>query len=276
MTFSEKPPMLTGDNRTDIQGLRDYLFRLAGSLSEAAQAPVSAPGVAVSYKNGQQILTPKEKDDADAVRQNARNLQALIIKSANDVMAYADGKVEEYNSMYVAKSEFGTFKEEINTTIENTARGVVESYNYASAISSLQDSIDVLQNYSTILNGEIRRGIVEDPQTHQYVLGIAISQQIAFTGEVCDVNDVNHPAGDSYDYYYISPGQTFGLYTATGWQFWVGGVKKGWYSTDDGMLHVANILVENTLQFGEQWELQSTENTSSPGNYVLELRYLGG
>lgn len=274
MAFAEKPPMLTGISRTDLNNLRDYLFRLAGSLNEAAQAPAaSTGGVAVSYRNGQQILTAKDTDEADALRQNAQNLQALIIKTANDVMAYADGKVEEYNSMYVAQSDYGKFKEEINTTITSTAREVVDSYHYTAAIEDALTSIGELQSSYTELNGQIRRGIVEDPDNQgTYVVGIAISQNMTFTGAVCDVNDNNHPAGDSYDYYYIDSGQTFGLYTSMGWQFWVGGHKKGWYSTVDGMLHVANILVESTLQIGQAWEIQSEANGQA---FDLELRYLG-
>ena len=74
--------------------------------------------------------------------------------------------------------------------------------------------------------------------------------------------------GDGYTYYYLNAGQTFGLYTSTGWQFWIGGVRRGWFSSEDSMLHVSNIVVENRLQLGADWEI-----TTEGG---LGLRWIGG
>lgn len=279
--FNEKPPMLGGDPARDIAAIRDYLFRMARSLEEVQTA--AGTGAVVTYgPTGQQIRTTSEdvkaNQDIEAIRKNATELQALIIKSADDlqnqiaagdgnVIAYTDRKVDEYNGLYVAKSEFGDFTENINTVIENTARGVVESYDYQSSINSVQDSIAIMQNYYASIDGEIRRGIVEDPETHEYVTGIAISQALRFSGE-CGPSDARNP-GDGYTYYYMNEGQTFGLYTSTGWQFWVNGYRKGWYSSGDGMLHVAGIYVENTLQLGPSWSFVV------PAGNEIELRYIG-
>lgn len=181
-------------------------------------------------------------------------LMAAIESGDNAVMQYADSKITEYNSLYVAKSEFGTFQESINTTIENTAKGVVESYDYGSAIESVQANVDLMQAYYTSINGEIRRGIIEDPDNPgQYITGIAIAQALKFSGE-CGPSDPQNP-GDGYTYYYMVKGQTFGLYTSTGWQFWIDGVKRGWFNSEDGMLHVANIYIENALQLGAHWKI---------------------
>lgn len=280
--FNEKPPMLGGDVARDLAAIRDYLFRMARSLEEVQTA--AGTGAVVTYgPTGQQIRTTSEdvkaSEDIEAIRKNAAELRSLIIKSADDlqdqivagddnVIAYTDRKVDEYNGLYVAKSEFGDFTETINTVIENTARGVVESYDYQSGINSLQNSIDLMQNYYTSIDGEIRRGIVEDPETHEYVTGIAIAQALRFSGE-CGSTDPLNP-GDGYTYYYLNGGQTFGLYTSVGWQFWVNGYRKGWYSSADGMLHVAGIYVENTLQLGPNWAFVS------PASNELEIRYIGG
>ena len=73
---------------------------------------------------------------------------------------------------------------------------------------------------------------------------------------------------DGADYYQLSSGQTFGLYTSTGWQFWINGWKKGWYDSVDGMLHIANVAVENALQLGGQWQLVNSDG--------LGIKYTGG
>lgn len=198
-------------------------------------------------------------------------LRALITAGDQAVISYVDSKSEEYSSLYVAKSEYGTFTETINNRIETTARGVLESYNYGSAIQSMQDSISLIQAYFTNITGEIRRGIVQDPSTGDYVTGIAISQNLQFSGE-CGTDDPNNP-GDGYTYYYLTSGQTFGLYTSTGWQFWIDGYKKGWFNSEDGMLHVAVIYTEEKIVHGGYWE---TKNSDINGFHMFEVNYIGG
>lgn len=283
MAFTEKPPMLRGTTQEQVNALRDYLFRMAQSLETAAGAESAAAASYTVGADGKRVYSTEKKGDAgsavDLVRKNALELRDLIIKSARDlegkigegdsyVMAYADSKVEEYNSLYVAQSEFGTFTETVQSTIEATAKGVVESYGYGSAIESVQSSLDLVQNYYTQIDGEIRRGIVLDPDTGQYVTGIAISQSLQFSGE-CGASDQNNP-GDGYTYYYLSENQTFGLYTSKGWQFWIDGYKKGWFDSTDGMLHVANIIVESKLQIGDSWQIMSAADGSE-----FEILFVG-
>ena len=290
MGFKEMPPMLTGSVANQVVSLRQYLIRMAKELDRLDYQGTSAAqlGAVPQHQTGSKgkaTISGGSGEDIDKIKKNAKELQALIIKTANNlgatkeelgslitggdnyVMDYTDSRVDSLSSMYVAKSEFGTFQETIETQIEATAKGVVESYNYAASINSVQDSIDLLQNYYTAINGEIRRGIILDPETGEYVTGIAISQNLQFSGE-CGPADDNNPK-DGYTYYYLNSGQTFGLYTSTGWQFWIDGQKRGWFSSTDGMLHVSNILVENTLQVGAQWQIRSTDAE-------FEIFYTGG
>ena len=275
----ERPPQLSGKMSNDIAALRDYLFRMAGSLDSVAGT--GNQNLTVSYQNGRQIVTPAGGSaDIDAIRRNAKELRDLIIKTGNEldaeetdrangdisVRSYVDSRVEVYDSRYLAQSTFGTFQENITSMIETTARGVVESYDYDAAIQSTQDSIGLLQSYYTSIEGEIRRGIVLDPDTGDYVTGIAIAQNLKFSGE-CGPSDPENP-GDGYTYYYMNSGQTFGLYTSVGWQFWIDGYKKGWYNSQDGMLHVANILVEEKLNVGGTWQMKSN-------GAELEITYVG-
>lgn len=277
----ELPPILTGNNQKDLQRIRDYLVRIANQLGEASQAmPGNYAAVSVSSKGGKAAGEPSPAaKDIEDIRNNARQLRQLIIKTADDLhrkdsdlegqisngdsftVSYADQKVEALSSVYVAQSEFGAYQEHINTQIETTAKGVVESYGYEEQINSAQDSIELLQTYYTALNGEIRRGIILDPDTGDYVTGIAISQNLQFTGEI-------QRGDDGFNYYYLNSGQTFGLYTSTGWQFWIDGHKKGWFSSTDGMLHVSNIVVENSLQIGAEWQIRR-------GNGEFEIAYIG-
>lgn len=266
----ELPPILTGSSDRQLAALRAYLVRMAQQLNTAGTAEST---VAVT-KNAGSLSTPTEQSEksVEEVRKNARDLRALIIKTANGLSGdislsqdqqrrYVDDATEQLSSLLVAKSEFGSFTEKIETQISTTARGVVESYNYDELISSAEDNISLLQSYMTNIDGEIRRGIVTDPDTDELVTGIAISQNLQFTGSVIH-------GEDGAEYYELSTGQTFGLYTSTGWQFWIDGHRRGWYDSVDGMLHIANTAIEDTLQIGGSWRLLNDNG--------LGIKYTGG
>lgn len=258
----ELPPILKGSTAQQLGALRDYLVRMAQELNLAdKETPAQSQSRIEIRPDGKRIITAGRESNADieAVQKNAAALRQLIIKtgdrlsediesSRQQTLHYADGQIDALSQTYLARSEFGSFAENIESQISTTARGVLESYELESRILSNQDRIELLQYYMSSMDGQIRRGIVEDPQTGLEVTGIAISQNLQFTGAVVR-------GEDGADYYRLSSGQTFGLYTSTGWQFWIDGAKKGWYDSVDGMLHIANVAVEDKLQLGGGWQI---------------------
>lgn len=252
------PPILSGSSAQQLKTLRDYLVRMARQLNEAAAAPTAtaAEGGARTQARALGAATGSAADTA-AARKNAQALRALIIKTADGlsgdiesseraIKAYADERVQTMSESCLARSEFGTFTENIEAQIANTARGVVESYGYSESIASAAAELSVMQAYMTDIDGEIRRGLVRDMETDELVTGIAIAQNLQFTGEISR-------GEDGLNYYTLSSGQTFGLYTSTGWQFWIDGCKRGWYDSVDGMLHIANVAVERAMELGAGW-----------------------
>lgn len=245
----EIPPQLQGSPEQQLIAMRDYLVRLAQSLEQ-----VGGSDVAVSAaKAASSTAKAAQEQTAQQVRSTAKSLKALIIKTADEITEYTDMRVDNFESLYVAKSDYGNYYNQIETQVAQTARDTVETYHYTEAIGELNA-------YLTDLNGQIRRGVIEDPETHEVHLGIAISEQLSFTGQTQTEGGLT--------YYELAPGQTLGLYTSTGWQFWINGVRRGWFSSEDSMLHVSNIVVENRLQLGNDWEIVSTGG--------FGLRYIGG
>lgn len=270
----ELPPILKGSSSEQIAILRDYLVRMARQLNEAGEAPVQSVQTVRFTKDGRRVYsdTADSAEESAAVRKNANELKALIVKTSRtlgqeideggeEARIYADGRIESMSTKFLSRSEFGSFTENVESQIASTAKGVVESYGYLSKIESNQKNIGLLQSYMSELDGQIRRGVVTDPATGEEVMGIAISQNLRFTGAVTR-------GEDGVDYYRLASGQTFGLYTSTGWQFWIDGCRKGWYDSVDGMLHIANVAVEDTLQLSGGWQLSSLGG--------LGLRYMGG
>lgn len=253
----ELPPQGKGTAEQQLVELRDYLVRMARSLDAVGSSEVVIQAAA------NKAVDKAQKQTVEDVKARAEALKALIIKTANEVTAYADSKVEEYNSLYVAQSDFGSYYQFIERDVEDTARGTIESYHYSDAIESAQSAADnaaaAAEAYHTELSGQIRRGIMEDPVTHELHLGIAIAENLQFTGETS--------TSDGNTYYKLESGQTLGLYTSTGWQFWINGVLCGYFSSADNMLHVANIIVDESMKFGTGWEITTTSG--------FGLRYVG-
>ena len=245
----EIPPQLQGSPEQQLIAMRDYLVRLAQSLEKVGGSEV----VIEATKAATKAANRNQEKTIEDIRAKANALKALIIKTADEITEYTDSKVETFESLYVAKSDYGTYYNQIETQVEQTARNTVETYHY-------NEAIQALDTYMTELNGQIRRGVIEDPETHEVHLGIAISEQLSFTGQTQTEGGLT--------YYELAPGQTLGLYTSTGWQFWINGVRRGWFSSEDSMLHVSNIVVENRLQLGSDWEIVSAGG--------FGLRYIGG
>ena len=243
----EIPPRLQGSPEQQLVAMRDYLVRLSQSLEQVSRSG-AAPAVS---KAG--AAASAQENAAEQVKSTARALKALIIKTADEITAYTDSRVESFESLYVAKSDYGSYYNQIETQVAQTARDTVESYHYTEAFGEMNA-------YLTDLGGQIRRGVIEDPETHEVHLGIAISEQLSFTGQTQTEGGLT--------YYELAPGQTLGLYTSRGWQFWIGGVRRGWFSSEDSMLHLSNIVVENRLQLGSEWDVTRTNG--------FGLRYIGG
>jgi len=264
MAFTEKPPILQGSPQDQIRALRDYLVRMSRSLEMAATAPAVAAGTTVTLTRADGTVvteTGSGVDSIDAIRKSARELRALIIKSAKTLESEMDTKEEEYNGRFLAQNDFQTWELGLNSRIETSAAGVVESYGFQESISSTQNQ---MQDYFTRIDGEIRRGYLEDPDNPgQYVFGIAISSNLQFSGTVQDK--------DGYRYYELEGNQTFGLYTASGWQFWVNGRKQGYFNSEDNKLHVRNIVADDSLQIGDDWQIKAF-----PDSQELEFVYVGG
>ena len=258
----ELPPVLSGDALQQIASLRDYLVRAARSSESETEETASAHASGILKQAGRAggaaALPAGESQPSDVLQREAR-LRALIVKSAEEsrerdsVLLSSIGDLGyEMRQQYLARSEFGEYRQEISLLVEATARQIVESYGYLELILATRAELGQMGEqtaaYATELSGQIRRGFLEDPDTHLTQLGIAISQQLQFTGQ--ELTD------GGWVYYELAPGQTLGLYTSTGWQFWVNGRKVGWFDSGDGMLHTVRQVVEEELRLGG-WILEA-------------------
>ncbi len=280
------PPILQGTAEQQLRQLRDYLVRIARQQPGEGQEQAVAQAVnkAVAAVSG------KESRSLEEARQRAATLRDLIVKTANEVYDSID-KISTYlNYDYRAESEFGSYLEQIHTSIEQTAKNTVENYQYMELVEgqetyySIQELIDkhareelggdlsdldartaAIEAYQTEISGEIRRGFIDNPRygeegQPQYLFGIAIGEKVSFTGET--------ETDEGIVYQKLDGDQTMGFYTSTGWQYWSGGTLIGWFDSQKKNLHTPELVVDGSLGFGDDWLI-----TTAGG---WGLRYIGG
>ena len=204
--------------------------------------------------------------------QSASNLSIEIEANADSISELNNQVTNILNTYVTSDYVTGTFASSLKQTITNNVSDIVENYDYSEIVSGLvSEDLDTLKSFATLINGEIRRGMIYDAGLGTDVLGIAISQSIEFYAE--DDTTIQEPVREvaGYTYYRIKSNQTFGFYTSYGWQFYVNGTKVGWFDStnSDAALNVASEVVENGIAFGDEWEIARSTNG-------VGFRYIGG
>ncbi len=210
------------------------------------------------------------------------NLRNQIIQSANNLKIDIEantGSINELNGQvtnimntYVTSDYIeGQFTSHLTQTITNDVNNIIEHYDYEEKVKGyLSGDLNTLYSFATLINGEIRRGMIYDADLGVDVLGIAISQNMQFYEDDPLNPPVEDPPHSGLYYYRIKSNQTFGFYTSYGWQFWVNGVKVGWFDSTNAKaaLNVASEVVNDGIQFDSSWEI--AQNSSGIG-----FRYIG-
>jgi hypothetical protein len=269
--MTEYPPILSGTALQQIAALRDYLVRRArDSDASVGAGALDGPKNSASVGEGLSALYGR-RDAPPAVGQAAVSaggaspaptaahsesqipnsalpaaaLRALIVKTADRVERQVELLSRSLHEDYLARSDFGDYQEQIDALIRATARQIVESYDFTARLSAADARLGELAGALTRLRGELRRGLIRDPETGELCFGIAIAQELRFTGQTV--------TEDGLVYEELAPGQTLGLYTASGWQFWINGSKRGWFDASDGQLHIRSLTAEQELRLGGDW-----------------------
>lgn len=269
---------------SNLTGDLDQLWLLASNRVKTYREMVE-----MAEKGTLPIATKEE------VRQNATNL-AQLIRQVGDAAEESIGALEYVmQESYVAKAELdpslapqfglawddeegkyldeltGTYYETILTKIQADAESITEAYTLQSATilqGNINDLNTVVQENAELINGEIRRGFIRlYPGTpdEQIVFGIVIASRDVFSSS----GSTYTPEGETNTYYQVDvdSGYCFGLYTATGWQFWNGSTKLGFFDAEHSQLVVSDINITGNLIMGD-WRL------SNRGN-AWGLKYVG-
>ena len=238
------PPGLKGNEKSQLVQIHSFLFRLTEQLNAALVQTDNA------IQKAQTAVSASGKPADGSTEAEYRELKSLIIKSADAVRAEMDVVETTLRSEYQAISdEWGTFQENIDRTIIDTAESTIESYNY-------QAQIDGLEQFQQTSQGYIRRGIIGFDDNNLPIYGIAIGQEL---GNV-------EVEKDGTVYETIDMTRSMAIYTANKMAFYQNGVEVA--SFNQKTLTVTDIDVSDTVTFNKQWELSR--------KYGFTLRWIGG
>lgn len=236
-----QPPILRGTQTQQIQQLRAYLFQISRELETTLRT------LGVEDQKTRRILSGAADAETKAEMQSGlTNLKSLILKTADLVQVEMDKLETELRSSYVASSDFGTYQEDIIQRI-TAMDGQIEQ-----AIADTVTISDTLHGVSTEFDayrietqGYIRQGIVGYANAVP-IIGIAIGQDIAVTGETETVDEV--------EYQVIDTSSNMSVWTPEKLSFYINGAETAYFS--NGALYVGNVIVTGKLYLGEHgWEI---------------------
>jgi uncharacterized protein YukE len=253
MIFQE-PPRPAGRVEEQLEKQYAYLFQMAQQLN-----------VALSQLDGEmrtiETSVPTAQDKAKQAQDNkaqVQNLRSLIVKSADEVNAALDTVRQTMSGNYVAQSDFGTYVQKLNATIEGNAAAITQYYSFYGDLKSNTDSVSsAFENYRTQTEGYIRTGIVEYQEDGTPVYGVAVGQGLS-------TKDVTLTDGTVATE--IERKQFRSVFTAQKLSFYQDEREVAYLSNQ--RLYITDAQITGRLYLGENWELAHDNG--------LTLKWIGG
>lgn len=251
----ETPPALRGQPESQIKEISSYLYRLAEMLN-----------VALNNLNENNFSSAAEVSGKKTSTANAQNidiitsyneLRGLISNTAQVVYVEIDKMKTELEKQYVAMSnDWGTFQENVSSTIEATAESVVQSYNYDSELQALNEQAAGFSAYKISTEGYIRQGFIDRDENNVPIVGIAIGQGL--TSTTVTVNGT--------EYQQIDSNASCAFYTATKVSFRINGQEVAYVS--NRKLYIGDVEITGSVVLGSKWQIST--------NSGLTIKWIGG
>lgn len=237
------PPMVAGKSAEELVSVRRYLFRLVEELNMSLNS-LTVENFTAAKELGGGSLTEQAKQE---ISQTQDELKSLIIKNAKFVRQEIDRITHELESNYVAVSDFGTFQQNVQAEITETAEALQRDITATS---------EIVDHYISTTNGYIRQGVVGyDGLTP--LIGIAIGQDITVTGLKETVNGV--------EYDIIDKSHNMSIWTTQKLSFYVNGNEVAYFAN--------NALTASRMSAGS---LEVAGNWAIDGSNGLAFKWIGG
>lgn len=151
--------------------MQSFLYQTVEQLNWALNTLESGSAAGGAYTSTT-AASGNAANNENVVRFN--DLKALIIKSADIVNAYYEKISKRLSGEYVAQSDFGTYTENTDLTIDANSKGITQNYEN---IQKIESSVQELE-YSLIeVNAHIHSGILYYDDAGVPVYGLEIGQR---------------------------------------------------------------------------------------------------
>lgn len=176
MSINIRLPNITAQNDAGkLAQMQSYMYQMVEQLNWALNTMETAgAGTVLPTVKSQlsETLSPKEAENTF----NA--IKALIIKSADIVMAYEKTIFTDFNGKYFAGSDFGNYIEETNRKVEENSKGVSEVYTNVQTITNSDGtgSLDILEDNVRTTNAYIKRGLLGYDSNGYAIYGVEVGE----------------------------------------------------------------------------------------------------
>lgn len=220
---------------------QSYLYQMVEQLNWALNTIESG-----GSSGSSQIVLPEAKSGklSEKEAQNTFNsIKSLIIKSADVVEAYYDVTKERFDGEYLAKSDFGDYKEETERERTESAKVTEDRFN------SHQDLFDdVNKKLSEIdVSAWIKSGDLGTDDNGAPIYGIEVGQRSTVEG--------------------VETFNKYSRFTADGVYFYLPGSDKAIAYLADGKLYITNAHITGYQQLGD-FKIDTSDG--------LTVRWVGG
>lgn len=232
------PPVLSSAN-SDMNKIYDYLFRMSENLNYVMNN-IDNGTLAVKVLNGNSTSagsnsTGSDNDqssNAKSLMERENALRAFIIKTGEVIKDEMSKIITDLSSQYVAQSDFGSYQENINTVITQTALNTIAQYNYESIIND-SDALSEIKTFKTNSESYVKTGILYYDGSSP-VTGVAV-------GEVKTKIDANGKE-------ILNRENLLATFTSSELAFWENEKKVAYFSDD--MLYITNAKILDNLYIG--------------------------
>ena len=254
-----------GDTGIGIQSV-DVLYRTASSdteLSDSEMPPNGWSTAAPTTTEGTYLWSCSKVTYTDGTTSYtdpyciSREVGDILNRGLEGVYSYMDERVESLSSTYVARSDFGTYREDINQRITANSTKIEQQFAFAAEIQANTNRVEVdFAAYKTNVEGYIRQGIVGYDGTIP-IIGIAIGQDIRTTR-----TGVETERGVFDE---IDKSSNMSVWTTEKLSFYIGGQEAAYFS--NGKLTVAQIATDRITGSGK-WDVNFTNG--------VKFKWIGG
>lgn len=173
MSYTFRLPNITAATAEGkLQQMQSFLYQTVEQLNWALNT------IEAGTASGNIVNHTTQKGGSSSAGDNATTnfseIKSLIIKSADIVNAYYENFRKRFEGEYVAQSDFGTFTENTELTIEANSKGITQNYEN---LQKIESSVKGVEDSLIEVNAHIHSGVLYYDENSVPVYGLEIGQR---------------------------------------------------------------------------------------------------